>query len=214
MEAKKYNSYYDISIDLDSSVFGSGLIEEMFYLRDLQQRKLFLSSDICQLTVDDIIRHIMQYNREDADIPAEERNPILLYLTSNGGEVDAGFSLIDVILASKTPVYVINNGYQYSMGLLIGLAGHKRFAMPNAKFLLHDGSQFVYNSGAKARDQMEFNRKMEDRIRQYIVMRTNITPELYDSQLRKEWYMFADEAKELGVTDFIIGVDCTIDEIV
>lgn len=214
MEAKKYNSYYDISIDLDSSVFGNGLIEEMFYLRDLQQRKLFLSSDICQLTVDDIIRHIMQYNREDADIPAEERKPILLYLTSNGGEVDAGFSLIDVILASKTPVYVINNGYQYSMGLLIGLAGHKRFAMPNAKFLLHDGSQFVYNSGAKARDQMEFNRKMEERIRQYIVMRTNITPELYDSQLRKEWYMFADEAKELGVTDFIIGVDCTIDEIV
>lgn len=214
MEAKKYNSYYDISIDLDSSVFGSGLIEEIFYLRDLQQRKLFLSSDICQLTVDDIIRHIMQYNREDADIPAEERKPILLYLTSNGGEVDAGFSLIDVILASKTPVYVINNGYQYSMGLLIGLAGHKRFAMPNAKFLLHDGSQFVYNSGAKARDQMEFNRKMEERIRQYIVMRTNITPELYDSQLRKEWYMFADEAKELGVTDFIIGVDCTIDEIV
>ena len=156
----------------------------------------------------------MQINKEDVEIASEERKPILLYVTSNGGDVDAGFALIDVILTSKTPVYVINQGYQYSMGFLIGLAGHKRFAMPHATFLMHDGSQFIYNSGAKAQDQMEFNKKLEERIKKYVISRTKITSEMYDSQMRKEWYMFADEAKELGVTDFIIGEDCSIDDIV
>ena len=41
-----------------------------------------------------------------------------------------------------------------------------------------------------------------------------MTPEEYDSKFRVEWYMFADEAKEKGFTDYIIGVDCDIDEIV
>lgn len=100
------------------------------------------------------------------------------------------------------------------MGFLIGLAGHKRFAMPHAKFLMHDGSQFIYNSGAKAQDQMEFNKRMEGRIKQYVLSRTEITSEMYDSQMRKEWYMFADEAKKFGVTDYIIGEDCTINDII
>lgn len=105
-------------------------------------------------------------------------------------------------------------GYQYSMGFLIGLAGHKRYAMPNAKFLLHDGSNFVFDSGAKAQDRMEFNKKMESRIKDYILSRSKLTTEEYDSKYRIEWYMFSDEAKEKGFVDFIIGVDCGLDEIV
>ena len=100
------------------------------------------------------------------------------------------------------------------MGFLIGLAGHRRYAMHHAKFLMHDGSNFIYNSGAKAQDQMEFNKKLEERIKDYVLSRTNITSEMYDSQIRKEWYMFANEAKELGVTDYIIGEDYPINHIV
>lgn len=211
---KNPETYYDIEIELEKALIDNGLIEDVFYLRDLKQRKLFVSTNICQETVDDVIRHIMQINREDVGIPYKDRKPIILYVTSNGGDVDAGFTLIDVILSSETPVYVINQGYQYSMGFLIGLAGHKRFAMPHAKFLMHDGAQFIYNSGAKAQDQMEFNKRMEERIKEYVLSKTKITSEMYDSQMRKEWYMFADEAKELGVTDYIIGEDCTINEII
>lgn len=195
--------YYDVDHDYEEMLMKNGLLEEVFYLRDIKQRKMFITVNICQETVDDAVRHIMQFNREDADIPVEERKPILLYVASNGGDVDAGFTLIDAILCSETPVYVINQGYQYSMGFLIGLAGHKRFAMPHAKFLMHDGSQFIYNSGAKAQDQMEFNKKWEERIKQYVLSRTHITSEMYDKQMRKEWYMFADEAKALGVVDCI-----------
>lgn len=214
MDKKNMDTYYDFEIGLDDFMLRSGGVEDVFYLKDIKQRKIFIPTEICQETVNDAIRHIMQINREDVEIASEERKPILLYVTSNGGDVDAGFALIDVILTSKTPVYVINQGYQYSMGFLIGLAGHKRFAMPHATYLMHDGSQFIYNSGAKAQDQMEFNKRMEDRIKEYVLSKTKITSEMYDSQMRKEWYMFADEAKELGVVDFIIGEDCTIDDIV
>lgn len=214
MNKRDSNNYYDIEIEFEEALLKNGMVEDVFYLRDLKQRKLFISTNICQETVDDAIRHIMQINREDMGIAIKDRKPIILYVTSNGGDVDAGFALVDVILSSETPVYVINQGYQYSMGFLIGLAGHKRFAMPHSKFLMHDGSQFIYNSGAKAQDQMEFNKKQEERIKQYVLSRTKITSEMYDSQMRKEWYMFADEAKELGVTDCIIGEDCTINDII
>lgn len=206
--------YYDIDIDFDKALMEGGMVDEIFYLQDLKQRKLFLNSDIDQFTVADIAKHILQFNREDFGKEIESRKPILLYVVSNGGEVDSGFELIDVIQSSKTPVYTINLGYQYSMGFLIGLAGHKRFATRNAKYLMHDGSNFVYNSGAKAQDQMEFNRKVEERVKQYILSRSNVTSKEYDSKLRVEWYLFADEAKEKGFVDYILGVDCDIDSVI
>ena len=206
--------YYDIDITLDEILTSGGMVEELFYLKDLKQRKLFLDTDVEQISAGNIAKHIMQYNAEDKGKSIEERKPIILYVASNGGEIDAGFELIDVIRGSKTPVYTVNLGYQYSMGFLIGLAGHKRFAVPNAKFLMHDGSNFIWDSGAKAQDKMEFQKKVEARIRQYVVERSHITEEEYDSKLRVELYLFADEAKEKGFCDYILGVDCDMDDIV
>lgn len=209
-----HKGYYDIDIDIEKALIDNGMIDEIFYLKDLKQRKLFLNTDVEQLSVGEIVKHIMQYNKEDIGIEPDKRTPIILYVSSNGGEVDSGFELIDVIMASKTPVFTVNLGYQYSMGFLIGLAGTKRFAMRNAKFLMHDGSNFVYNSGAKAQDQMEFQRRVEDMIKQYILSRSKITSKEYDSKLRVEWYLFADEAKDKGFCDYIIGDDCDIDEVI
>ena len=210
----KRRGYYDIDVSIEKILIEGGMIDELFYLKDLKQRKLFLNADIDQTSVADIVKHIMQINKEDKGLEPHERMPILLYVTSNGGEVDSGFELIDVIMNSKTPVYTINLGYQYSMGFLIGLSGHKRFATRNAKFLMHDGSNFVYNSGAKAQDQMEFNRKIESRIKQYVLSRSKVSEEEYDSKLRVEWYLFADKTKKKGFVDYIIGEDCDINEIV
>ena len=207
--------YFDIDIDMSDllSQYNTG-VDEVFYLRDLAQRKLYLMDDISQLSIGTIVKYILQYNAEDAPIPPKNRKPILLYLVSNGGDVDSGFELIDAIMASKTPVYTINLGYQYSMGFMIGIAGHKRFAMPNAKFLIHDGSNFIYNSGAKAQDQMEFNKRVEERVKKLILNSGKIEEEEYENKKRVEWYMFADEAKEKGFVDYIIGEDCSIDDIV
>ena len=211
---KNGKGYYDFDVEFDDILVEHGLIDEMFYLRDLNQRKLFLNADIDQFSVADAAKHIMQFNKEDKGIEVEKRTPIILYVTSNGGAVDAGFELIDIIQSSKTPVYTVNLGYQYSMGFLIGLAGHKRFYTKNAKFLMHDGINFVYGSGTKVQDQMEFQRRVEARIKDYILSRSKLTSEEYDNKLRVEWYLFADEAKEKGFTDYIIGVDCEMDEMI
>lgn len=206
--------YYDIEIAFEDAMVENGMIDGLFYLRDLKQRKLFLNEDVSAFSVSEIVKHIMQFNAEDRLIPVEERTPILLYVTSNGGDVDAGFELIDVIQSSKTPVYTINLGYQYSMGFLIGIAGHKRFATKNAKFLHHDGTNVIINSGTKVKDQMEFQDKIEARIKNYVINRTKVTEQEYDTHLRQEWYLFADEAKEYGMVDCIIGIDCDIDEVI
>lgn len=103
--------YYDFQADFDDILVENGLIDEMFYLRDLKQRKLFLNADIDQFTVADAVKHIMQFNKEDVGIEVEKRAPIILYVTSNGGAVDDGFELIDIIQNSKTPVYTVNLGY-------------------------------------------------------------------------------------------------------
>jgi len=210
----KDDGYYDIELALDDILASNGNIDELFYLKDLQQRKIFLTTIITQATVDEVVHSILQFNREDANVPVEDRRPILLYLTSVGGEVDAGFEMIDVIRMSKTPIHVINLGYCYSMGFLIFIAGHQRFASENAKFLMHDGSSMVYNSSAKAKDQMLFNDKVDDRVKKYVLNHTKITEEEYDERQRQEWYMFADEAQEKGIVDKIVGVDCDIMTIV
>ena len=199
--------FYDIDFD-EATVLKNWGVNEVFYLKNLKDRKLFLTCDIDECIIDDIVSHILQYNADD------KRKPILLYCSSNGGSIDPGFELIDVIRQSKTPVYTINLGYQYSMGFLIGLAGHKRYGSKTAKYLMHDGSNFIYNSGAKAQDQMEFNKRIEARVKEYVLSRSKITAEEYDSKLRVEWYLFADEAKEKGFVDYIIGEDCDLDDII
>ncbi len=213
--AKKPVGYYDdIEISVEEAVSNAAVLDCLFYMKDLKQRKLFLPTEIEAETVGDIVRHIMQINREDADIPPEERKPILLYVSCRGGSLDDGMSVIDAIENSLTPVYTINIGYAYSMGFLIGLAGHKRFCTKNAMFLMHDGTDFIMDSSAKAIDRLEFNKRMEARLKQYVISHSKITQEEYEQKYRVEWYMFSDEAKENGFVDFIIGEDCDLNSIV
>ncbi len=187
---------------------------DKFQLEDIKQRKLYINYYIDETLLNEITYHILRFNTEDKGKNIEDRQPILLYCTSNGGSVVDGFSLIDIILESKTPVYTINIGYQYSMGLLIGLSGHKRFATKNATYLLHDGQNFMYNSSAKLKDAMKFEEQREQKIKDYVISRSKLTSEEYDKNYRVELYMYSQEAKEIGFVDYIIGEDCDIDEII
>lgn len=206
--------YFDIEVDFSEILKNNGTIDEILWMKELKNRRLYLYDDIDQVSVGDPVKRIFQYNMDDAGIPPEERDPVIIYIASRGGEVYPGFELIDAIRTSTTPVYTVNVGYEYSMSFLIGLAGHKRFAMPNATFLMHDGNNMIIDSGSKAQDTMEFHRRLDERIKSYVLSRTKITEKEYEDKQRFEWYMFAEEAKELGVTDAIVGVDCGIDAII
>jgi len=209
MEQTTRSDYYDIMLDPERS-----MIEDQFYLNDLRQRKIYLNCEITSDTAGEIIRHILQFNADDKDIPKEERRPIILYINSPGGEVDSGFGLIDAIESSETPVYTVNLAMEYSMAFLIGLAGHKRFSQKNARFLMHDGSSFAYDSTSKVQDLMKFQSAVEARIMAYVLAHSRLTEEEYRDRYRVEWYMFADEAKQHGFCDFIIGTDCPIGEVI
>lgn len=203
----------DLPVDFLKTLLEKGRIEDYFYVKELSQRKLFITDEICFDTTSDIIKNILQYNREDRGKTNDERKPIVLYISSPGGSVEAGMQLIDVIRESKTPVYIVNTGICYSMAFLIFLCGDKRFSMKSSTFLMHDGSLSTFDSAKKAQDLMRFNDRVESRIKEYVLQTTNITDELYEEKSRVEWYMFADEAKELGIVDYVVGEDCDIDEV-
>lgn len=187
---------------------------EKYEVEDLEERRLFINSEIDENIIDSAVYHILRYNRLDKGLKPEERKPIYLFINSPGGSVCDGYGLIDVIQSSITPVYTINQALCASMGFLIFLAGHKRYSMKRSEFLMHDGSTAGWDSTAKMKDRMDFETKqLEQMTKEYIMSRTNIDNDLYDAKYRVEWYMLPNEAKQHGILDYIVGVDCTIDEI-
>ncbi len=201
-------------IPLEDVLVQNGMIDDLFYYQDIQDRKLYFTDVINDTSVFPVVRQIIDINKKDRDVPVDERKPIKLYLSTPGGDVESGFSLIDAILASKTPVHIINMGDSYSMGFLVCLAGHKRYAFKNTRFLLHDGFEYIYDSASKAEDRKRFTNELDKRMKEYVLSRTKITSQKYGRNRRKEWYMFADEAKSLGVVDYIIGEDVDMEEII
>lgn len=190
-------------------------MEDTFDLEDLADRKLFINDEIDGMVIDTIVYQIMRFNAQDKGKSVEDRLPIKLYINSIGGSVPDGYGLIDAILTSKTPVYTINQAMCASMGFLIFIAGDKRYTMPHAEFLMHDGSNYAIGSTAKMKDRMDFELgELENMTKEYIISRTKITEDLYKEKYRMEWYFLPKTAKNYGVADFIIGEDCDIDEII
>ena len=187
---------------------------DRFDFEDLENRRIYINCDIDENVIDSAVYHIFRYNRLDRDIPAEERKPIIIYINTPGGIVTDGYCLIDAIRSSITPVYTVNIGTCYSMGFLIFSAGKKRYCMQSSTFLCHDGFSGAIDSMNKLRDRVEFETgEMEEYTMNYIIEQTKITKKQYTANKRKEWYFYPNEAKELGVTDCIVGVDCDIYEI-
>lgn len=58
--------FYDFDFDVDDGVIAKNWgVDEVFYLRNLRSRKLYLSDDIDECIIDSIVRHILQYNADD-----------------------------------------------------------------------------------------------------------------------------------------------------
>lgn len=190
-------------------------LEDKFIQEDIEFRHLYLNRDIDECVIETTAYHILRYNKLDNGIDPKDRKPIILYINSPGGIVTDGFSLIDTILQSKTPVYTVNVGICYSMGFLIFIAGHKRFTMEHSTFLQHDGDSYASNSTMKLQDRLKFeSEQMEEHTKSYILSRTNIDEETYNEKQRIEWYMYPKEAKQYGIVDFIVGEDCSMEDII
>lgn len=201
-EDKKINEVYNLTYD------------DKFSKLDLEARHLYLNTDVDECCISDIVYSIIYYNMIDKGVPKEERKPIIIYINSSGGSVVDGYGVIDAITTSITPVYTVNLAQCASMGFLIFIAGHKRYSMPHAEFLMHDGSIAGWDSTAKMRDRMEFETvQLEQMNKEFIMSRINIDDAKYNEKYRVEWYFLPDEAKEIGAVDYIVGKDCLIEDI-
>lgn len=197
-------------------------LDEYRRLDDTIHRRLFLNGEIFSVEAGDdlyamssmcgaLVESIMQYNRSDYGLSKEDREPIKLFINSPGGDEAEGFALIAAIETSTTPVYTINLGKWFSMGFLIGIAGHKRFSLPYAQFLLHEGYGGAGGSLGKLSDQVEFDKRFEiEVVRKHVLSHGTMTPEFYDQHQRNELYMLPEDAREYGFIDHIIT---SLDEI-
>lgn len=179
----------------------------------INDRVLVFNDNIDYNVIEDIIMYIIKWNKEDKDLPIEKRKKIRLYISSPGGNTFNGNILSNVILQSKTPIIGIALDLCASAAYYAFLACDERIAFQETSFLQHEGEISIENSRSKAKQTAEFFDSMEDKAKQFILSRTNITAELYDQVYDNEFWMDAEKAKELGVIHKIIGQDCDLDYI-
>lgn len=173
------------------------------FYRRLKNREILWNDDIDDATID-IALYIKKWNDEDKDLAIEDRQPIKIFINSDGGYVATVLHVIDMIHLSKTSVYTIGMGRVYSAGGLLLMAGHKRYIFPHTSCLIHDGSSGAIGSIGKMIDNLEFTKELEKRIKQYILSSTRITEEIYDQNYRRDWFMFSEEIIKLGIADEIV----------
>lgn len=208
----KQKSYFEEDIDLDKLLKDSGVVDDIMRMEDIKARKLYLTGEIYSDNADEISKLIMRYNKEDVGKPVEERQRIILYINSVGGDVFQGFEIIDSIVASKTPVVCVVTGVCYSMAVPILAVCHKRYSFGTASFLIHDGTSAVADSSSKAQDFLAFSNSIRKKIKDTILANSEIPAKLYAKKMREEWYMYADEALGFKLIDGIVGKDIDIDE--
>ena len=179
----------------------------------LNQRKIILNEDIDDNIIENICLMIMQWNKEDKRLPRDCRKPIYIYINSDGGDVISGSQVLSSISTSTTPVITIGFAKCASMGSYILAAGHKRYCFPNTIVLYHDGQTGYVSSSNKGKDIQKFYDNLEKRMTDFMIEHSNMSAEFLEEIKDREYYMFAEEAKERGIVDGIIGQDIELDSL-
>lgn len=200
-------------LDIESFTQGGSPVADYISYEDFRNRSIYIVDEINTDLADSLITSVLWYNREDYGIAPKKRKPIYINISSNGGDVTAGLAIISIMEASKTPIYTVTLSHAFSMAFVIAVAGHKRYALKNSSFLLHDGSSVVVDSTSKARDFMDFSDRLDDVLVDSIIAHSNLSSEEYEKRRRDEWYMTAEEAKSFGFIDYVVGVNCDVDDI-
>ena len=195
-----------------SSNFTYGF-EESLIMDDVSERNLYINGEITA----DVFRHIYyfitKFNAEDIGVEIDKRLPIKLHISTQGGNVWDGLGICEIISNSTTPVIGICTSYALSMGFYIFISCDVRYATENTFLLNHEGFDGDYGHPSKIKDYINFSDRLNERLNKIIIHNSNLTARDLKDTERIENYMFADEAKDMGIVDFIIGRDCTLDEI-
>lgn len=212
MNKKKLTTaYLDISIPQNVENMQLPNPELLTFYKNFEDRTLWIDDEINDYSIE-YAKYIMQWNKEDKDagIEPEDRKPIKLLFFSPGGDLNVNNMLVDTISLSTTPVIGINCGMAASAGCFIYLSCHRRYTLPNAQFLIHQGAgsfEGTYDIVVSA--IMNYQREIEN-LGKFVLSRTNIPEDVFESQFSTDWYISAEEALEYGVCHKIVK---TLDEI-
>lgn len=154
--------------------------------------------------VETVILPLQEFENDDIN------NPVKLIISTPGGSVSDALILCNIIDNYKKPLEIYVYGYACSMGTIILCSGNKnpnvkKYCYPFSFGLFHAGYSAVEGESLSVEDRMEFNKKTDNMIRDYVVDNTNITAEEYKRNERRQWYLDAKEMKEKGLIDIIIG---------
>lgn len=173
----------------------------------INKRTILFNGEVSEDLIETVFVPLRDFENDDSNAP------ITLILNSPGGSVSDGFFFANYLTTFKKKLNIIVTGYAASMAAVILAGGGKnpnitRYGYPSTYALIHDGYVAIAASESKtASDIMEYNTKVDNEIRKFIIDNTNITEELYDSKTRHQWFLDAKECKELGLLDKIYGCD-------
>ena len=178
-----------------------------YYDNLLNRRTIILNEDVTEDILEKVILPLKTFEKDNSD------EPVTLILQTSGGSVIDGLTLINIIDNYKKKLKIVVMGYALSMGFIILCAGNNnpnvtKYCYYFSMGLLHSGNAFAQGESMTVADIIDWNRKVDSEIKNYICNNTKITLDEYEKNERKQLYMTSKEMKEKGLIDFIIGVDC------
>ncbi|WP_257458347.1 ATP-dependent Clp endopeptidase proteolytic subunit ClpP [Archangium lipolyticum] len=171
------------------------------YSRLLKDRIVMLGTPVTDEVANIIVAQLLFLESEDPD------KGINLYINSPGGSVTAGLAIYDTMQYVKCPVSTICIGQAASMGALLLLAGAsgKRYALPNARIMIH---QPLGGAQGQASD-IDIQAKEILRLRSYIngliVKHTGHSIERIEKDTERDYFMSAEEARQYGIIDEVVN---------
>ena len=183
-------------------VEADGRYERSFdiYSRLLRERIVFLGQEVEDNVANLITAQLLFLEAEDPE------KDISLYVNSPGGSAYAGMAIYDAMQYVKPDVSTVCMGMGMSAAAMIlaGGAAGKRFALPNSKIMIHQGSAGFQGTPAdieiQAREVLDLKRRMEG-----ILSRHTGQPEdKVHQDMDRDYYMTAAEALDYGIIDNVI----------
>jgi ATP-dependent Clp protease protease subunit len=170
------------------------------YSRLLKERIIFLTGPV--------------YDQVSALICAqllflESENPnkdIAFYINSPGGVVSAGLAIYDTMQYIRSPLSTVCIGQAASMGSLLLCAGAKgkRFALPNARIMVHQPSGGAQGQAADIEIQAREILLLRHRLNEIYVTHTGQSLDAIERKLERDSYMSAEEARQFGLVDEVV----------
>ena len=167
----------------------------------LKERIVYLGTPINDQVSNLIVAQLLYLEREDPD------KDINLYVNSPGGVITSGLAIYDTMQLIKPDVSTICVGMAASMGTVLLCAGApgKRFALPNSTIHMHQALGGAQGQAADIEIAAREILRMQDKIRTILSSHTNQPYEKIARDTDRDFYLPAEDAKEYGLVDEVLG---------